>query len=523
MRVAILHNAVHDRSSADEKDVLAQVAAISAALMTLGHELAVLPCDLNLSALKRQLTDIGPDSVFNLVESLDARGALIHLVPFLLEGFPIPYTGAQAEATLLTSNKIMAKTRMRAAGLPTAEWIGPYPAKPTPLQKIGAPQSRKNKTWIIKSVWEHASIGLDEEWLVKNGPADTVLTEMARRATDLGGACFAEEFIDGREFNLSLLTGPDGPVVLPPAEIRFVGYGPEKPRIVGYRAKWDSDSYEYTHTPRHFDFPEEDRPLLRNLKKLALSAWRCFGLEGYARVDFRVDSNNTPWILEVNTNPCLSPDAGFPAALEEAGIPFTEAVARILAAAAFSKDRLGFENRVGLPLAIDSPPVNGISESSSSPRLRNTVMPEDTQRVGQLVKITGFFNADEVDVAMELVDTYLNIGEASGYRFIFAESNGQLAGYACYGPIACTASSYDLYWIAVHPDVQGKGLGKKLLAATEQKAREAGGARMYAETSQRPQYDSTRSFYEHGGYRVASVLEDFYAPGDARVTYCKVL
>jgi D-alanine-D-alanine ligase len=333
MRIAILHNAVHDRSSADEKDVLAQVAAISAALKALGHELAVLPCDLNLSTVKRRLADIGPDSVFNLVESLDGRGALIHLVPFLLEALHLPYTGSQAEATILTSNKLMAKTRLRAAGLPTPEWLGPYPAKTTPLKEAGVPLNRKKKTWIIKSVWEHASIGLDEEWLLKNADNDAVLREMARRAADLGGVCFAEEFIDGREFNLSLLTGPDGPVVLPPAEIRFIGYGPEKARIVGYRAKWDSDSYEYTHTPRHFDFPEDDRPLLRNLEKLALSAWRCFGLDGYARVDFRVDSNNIPWILEVNTNPCLSPDAGFPAAVERAGIAFTEAVTRILAAA----------------------------------------------------------------------------------------------------------------------------------------------------------------------------------------------
>jgi D-alanine-D-alanine ligase len=515
MLVTILHNAVHNQSSADEKDVLVQVEAVSAALTFLRHEVRVLACDLDLFTLKRQLTDIGPDLVFNLVESLDGRGALIHLVPFLLEAMPLPFTGAGAEATLLTTNKIMAKARMRTAGLPTPEWLGPYPATHAPLQEIGVPLNRKEKTWIIKSVWEHASIGLDEEWLLKNTTADAVLAEMPKRAKALGGSCFAEEFIDGREFNLSLLTGPDGPVVLPPAEIRFEGYGPEKPRIVGYRAKWDGDSFEYTHTPRHFDFAEEDRFLLQHLEKIALSTWRRFGLDGYARVDFRVDSNNTPWILEVNTNPCLSPDAGYPAALEKAGIPFTEAVARMVSAAMAGSPASAYQ--VGLP------PGNDILESSKAVALRSTVRPEDTQRVGRLVDITGFFNADEVEVAMELVDTYLNIGEASGYRFIFAEKEGRLAGYTCYGPIACTATSYDLYWIAVHPDFQGGGLGRILLTATEQKTREAGGTRMYAETSQRAQYESTRSFYEHNGFQIASVLEDFYAPGDGRATYCKVL
>jgi len=338
MRVSILHNAVDDHSSADEIDVLVQVETISVALKSLGHAVRVLACDLNLSALKQQLSEVRPDLVFNLVESLDGRGSLIHLVPFLLEALHLPYTGAHAEATLLTSNKIMAKAKMRASGLRTPNWLGPYPAKRSPLYVVPDQQPevspiKPEKTWIIKSVWEHASIGLDEEWLLKNAPADAVLSEMPKRAKTLGGACFAEEFIDGREFNLSLLAGPEGPVVLPPAEIRFDGYEPEKPHIVGYRAKWDTDSFEYDHTPRKFDFTEEDRPLLERLEEIALSAWRCFGLDGYARVDFRVDADNTPWILEVNTNPCLSPDAGFPAALENAGIPFTTAVARIIASA----------------------------------------------------------------------------------------------------------------------------------------------------------------------------------------------
>jgi D-alanine-D-alanine ligase len=127
--------------------------------------------------------------------------------------------------------------------------------------------------------------------------------------------------------------------VLPPAEIVFEGYGPDRPRIVDYRAKWDADSFEYTHTPRRFEFPETERLLLKRLTETALAAWRCFGLAGYARVDFRVDDGGRPWILEVNANPCLSPDAGFAAALERAGIPFAMAVDRILGDAAHVKEQ----------------------------------------------------------------------------------------------------------------------------------------------------------------------------------------
>jgi len=100
--------------------------------------------------------------------------------------------------------------------------------------------------------------------------------------------------------------------------------------VVGYRAKWDADSFEYHHTPRRFDFPSPDRPLLVHLETLARDCWELFDLGGYARVDFRVDEQGQPWVLEINANCCLSPDAGFAAAVERGNIPFNEAVRRIL-------------------------------------------------------------------------------------------------------------------------------------------------------------------------------------------------
>lgn len=152
---------------------------------------------------------------------------------------------------------------------------------------------------------------------------------------------------------------------------------------------------------------------------------------------------------------------------------------------------------------------------------RQEAAPEDVARVGRLVEITGFFNAGEVEVARELVEERLHKGDASGYFFLFAEHYGRLVGYACYGPIPCTQSSYDLYWIAVHPDFQGRGLGRQLLRMAERRIQEAEGERIYVDTSQRAQYASTRTFYERCGYRQESVLSDFYAPGDGKVVYCK--
>jgi len=154
---------------------------------------------------------------------------------------------------------------------------------------------------------------------------------------------------------------------------------------------------------------------------------------------------------------------------------------------------------------------------------RESLVPEDGQRVRRLVDITGFFHPDEVGVAEELVRERLEKGEASGYHFIMADHYGRLAGYVCFGPIPCTASSYDLYWIAVHPDFQGRGLGRQLLVESERRIKAAGGSRIYVDTSQRVQYAITRAFYESCGFRLETVLKDFYAVGDGKAIYCKSL
>jgi acetoin utilization deacetylase AcuC-like enzyme/GNAT superfamily N-acetyltransferase len=152
---------------------------------------------------------------------------------------------------------------------------------------------------------------------------------------------------------------------------------------------------------------------------------------------------------------------------------------------------------------------------------RFKVMEADCSRIRQLAAVTGFFSAQEIAVAEELAAERLSKGEASGYHFIFAEHYGRLAGYLCYGPIPCTVGSFDLYWIAVHPDFQRQGVGRRLLAEAEAKIKELGGTRVYVDTSQRVQYASTRAFYEGLGYRLESVLSDFYAPGDGKVVYLK--
>lgn len=526
MRIAVVHNALGDQSAPDEQDVLVQADAVTAALERLGHTTVRLTCDLNLSAVHRQLEAARPDLVFNLVESLAGTGRLLHLFPSLLDALGMPYAGASAEALFLTSNKTVAKQRLEAGGLATPAWVGPCDGRR--LCKLPA-REKWPERWIIKSVWEHASIGLDEKALVARADTPSLPERLRQRAPQLGGHCFAEAFVEGREFNLSVLDGPRGPQVLPAAEIIFEGYRDDQAKIVDYNAKWDDSSYAYHHTPRCFDFPADDVPLIDRLKALALACWELFDLGGYARVDFRVDSAGRPWVLEINANPCIAPDAGFAAAIERAGLTYDQAVERIIGAAGTrtGKNALGFFNGLTSaetrPVALSTAAIHPPTQAEPALQWRYALQPEDPEAIRHLVALTGFFNPEEIGVAEELVLERLAKGEASGYYFLMAELDGRLVGYSCYGPIAGSANSFDLYWIAVHPDVQRRGLGRRLMQESERLIYNAGGRRIYVETSGRAIYASTRIFYENCAYRLEAVLEDFYAPGDGKAIYCKVL
>lgn len=165
------------------------------------------------------------------------------------------------------------------------------------------------------------------------------------------------------------------------------------------------------------------------------------------------------------------------------------------------------------------------TEPSPAERItfRDTPGSNDPEAIRRIVAATGFFNDAELEVAMELVNERLQKGAPSGYEFCFAQAGAEVAGYVCFGPIAGTAASFDLYWIAVAPGFQGRGLGQALLAHAEDAIAAAGGRRIYIETSSRAQYRDTRAFYSRCGYRLEAVLADFYAPADDKLIFAKQL
>lgn len=154
---------------------------------------------------------------------------------------------------------------------------------------------------------------------------------------------------------------------------------------------------------------------------------------------------------------------------------------------------------------------------------RTEIYPGDPERVREIVVSTGFFYDFEVPVAVELAEERLQSGEESGYFFLFAESEGKTLAYACYGPVAGSEGSFDLYWIATDNAYRGGGIGKRLLSEVHRAIRRMGGRLVVAETSTLEKYEPTRRFYLQCGYRDEARIEDFYKPGDGKVFFVKRL
>jgi len=156
-------------------------------------------------------------------------------------------------------------------------------------------------------------------------------------------------------------------------------------------------------------------------------------------------------------------------------------------------------------------------------RTRTRARPADVRALRRLVASTGVFYPEERMIAIELLDERLRRGRKSGYEFVFAELDGKLVGYCAWGAVPLTKGSFDLYWIAVAPQVQRLGIGRQLMELVERAVARRGGGRLYIETSSRAAYARTRRFYRAAGYRRAARLSDFYAPGDHKIVFCKTI
>ena len=334
-RVLVAHNPVSAEDDPSTSDVLAQVGLVEDALALLGIPAERVEVALGrpqeAAPLARAAAKAGNGNgrrevVFNLVEAPPGAPHLHTESALALERMGLPFTGSPSSVLWLTTDKIATRDALAAAGLPVAPGGRLDPASPEILAHVPPP-------WIVKPAWEDASVGLE------GNPVCATEEEALARAAMLarrfpGQPVLVERFLPGRELNVSLLANDDGAVeALPVAEIAFVDFPPDLPPLVGYEAKWQEGSFAYAHTPRRFPDESAEAALIARVRGLALAAWDICGLAGYARVDLRLNEHGEPSILEVNTNPCLAPDAGFMAAAERAGMTAREVVERIVRAA----------------------------------------------------------------------------------------------------------------------------------------------------------------------------------------------
>jgi len=314
-KCCILFNQPLEGALADELDVLEQVEYIGENLEKLGILVYTRGITSNFMNEVAEVAAEKPDFVFNLVESINNKGELCYFVPALLNMYAIPYSGNPLEALFLTTSKALTAKILKEHDLAT-----PLTYLPSQVNLL-----KPGQRYIVKPIWEDGSLGITADSVF------TFATEDEDRLKALDDSHWIiQDFIDGREFNISVIAGRSGPEVMPAAEMVFHNFASDMPRIVDFKAKWIEDSFEYENTIRDFPGDKINPVLSRRINELALKCWNVFGLKGYARVDMRVDDHENPFIIEVNANPCMSPDSGLMAATRKAGIPVTTVLTRII-------------------------------------------------------------------------------------------------------------------------------------------------------------------------------------------------
>lgn len=319
MRVLIVHTDVDETSSAADKEVLRQAEEVAAAIKAI--EAIPSVTSYKNAAKKLSSSKDRPDIVFNLVEAVNGTDRDLYKAAMFFNNNYYPYTGTNYKGLQSMSDKVVMKRVMAEQDILTPVW-----------HKYNEPDSFFHKgEYIIKPLYEHGSFMISEKSIVKLADAEDADDKIAELFPKNKENFFAERYIDGREFNVSVLEVDGAPVVLPLAEIVFEGYE-NRPKIVCEKAKWDESSEQYHKTVRTFGTVEKHSRLEEKIIKICTKCWNIFKMSGYGRVDIRVDKLGEPYVLEINANPSLASDAGFCAACVKGGYDYNKMVEHILKA-----------------------------------------------------------------------------------------------------------------------------------------------------------------------------------------------
>jgi D-alanine-D-alanine ligase len=323
LKVALVYNQPEsDRyramgESAAELGVLDEVKAVSQALAELKYICLPVPLRPPLSAVRKTLKALQADVAFNLFEGFDGSPQTEAEVASLLAEFKMPFTGCPAAALRLALDKSQTKKLLQGAGLPT------------PGFQVLSPASFKDFhldfPCIIKPIADDASHGLSEDSVVHD--LKSLQKQLQKICELFGGKALVEEFVDGREFNTTVIGFRR--LIIPAISEIVYSLPPDKPRLLTFESKWQEDSLYYKNTrnvcPGSLTVQEQAR-----ISLIARQAFRLTGCKGYARVDFRQNRQGEFMVLEVNPNPDITPGAGASLQIAAAGLSYTRFIEKVI-------------------------------------------------------------------------------------------------------------------------------------------------------------------------------------------------
>jgi D-alanine-D-alanine ligase len=303
-----------------EIGVIEEFEAIKESLNQRGYQTETFNLLDNIDELCLRLSTRNYDVVFNLVESVGGKSIKEMFVAGIYELYDVPYTGCSAVTLGLCLNKHYAKLMMKGAGFNVPRWR--LYLNPSTILFDSKPEF----PLIVKPSHEDASVGISEQSVVYN--ENELKEQLEFLYHTLKQSIIVEEYIEGREINSAIL-GHREKIALPLSEISFETLPDDLPKIVTYDGKWIKDSLYYKNTIPICPAPIEDE-FAEKIQKIALEVSNLFGCRDYCRVDFRIDKNNQPYILEVNPNPDISIDAGFTRAAKAYGLSYDELLIQII-------------------------------------------------------------------------------------------------------------------------------------------------------------------------------------------------
>ena len=305
MNIAILFDGASAYATEPDMLILGTVEAIEKALVDEGNKVTYIPIHMDgkwIGKLQRGKFDLA----FNMCEGIDGVATLEPAVIGVLELFGIPFTGASSYTTNVCLRKHVVNTLLDKAGLPVPRFGALR--RGGALPSVGYPA-------IVKPAAEDASLGIEQRSVVRNSRQ---MAERVHAMLESWDEIIVQRYIDGREVNVGVL----GDTVLPISEIVFDGMPEGSWKIVTYQSKWitgsDEDLGAVPRCPAKLP-----RKVAQEARDVALAAWKLVGGTGYGRVDMRIDDEGRPWILEVNANPDIAPDAGLARMASVAGMPYS--------------------------------------------------------------------------------------------------------------------------------------------------------------------------------------------------------